>query len=232
MRPLIGITPKKEIVKGRPHVTLPEGYVEAILRADGTPLILPVLTDRKVVLHFASSIDGLLLSGGGDIHPRFYGEDLRAPMELSPEGRTVFEQMLLHEVIKHKKPVLGICLGIQSINVALGGTLFQDIPSQIRTSINHRSRHSINIEKNSLLFRVLKAESMEVSSAHHQSVKVPGKGLRPVATAPDGVIEAIEMEEYPFLIGVQWHPERDLEDIYTERLFKAFVDAAGRGVSV
>lgn len=229
MRPLIGITSKREPVKGRPHVTLPEGYIKAIVQAGGTPVALPVLSDKESILHIVSLMDGLLFSGGGDIHPKFYGDEIRFDMEISPEERTLFEIHLLKAVLERRKPVLGICLGIQSINVALGGTLYQDIPQEVEGHINHRAAHYITIREDSLLGHILEnPQDIEVSSAHHQAIKEPGKGLQPVAIAPDGVIEAVELEDYPFLIGVQWHPERDIEDIYTIRLFKAFVEAATR----
>lgn len=228
MKPFIGITPKKENIKNRPHVTLPEAYVHAVERTGGIPFIIPILSERTEIINVAKRLDGLLLSGGDDIHPEFYNERPLLELELSPEERTVFEIILLKEVLKLNKPVLGICLGIQLINVALGGNLYQDIPLEIPDHLNHREKHKVRVEKNSLLYKIIGEEEITVMSGHHQAVKSTGKGLLPVATSPDDVIEAVEMKDYPFLLGLQWHPERDLEDKYTVRLFKAFVDAASK----
>ena len=233
MPPIIAITAKTEELRGRPQTTIPDTYAKAVEEAGGIPLIIPILDKRENIASIARIAQGFIFSGGDDIHPRYYGEKLLLPVELSPDERTDFEIALFREAIGLQKPILGICLGTQLINVALGGSLYQDIPTQIPNSLNHRGVHTVAIKEGTLLHRIFGDNNLNpgsheipVTSAHHQAVKTPGKGLTPSALSPDGVIEAIEMTDYPFLVGVQWHPEREPDNNQTRRLFKAFVEAA------
>ncbi|MBI5038696.1 MAG: gamma-glutamyl-gamma-aminobutyrate hydrolase family protein [Nitrospirae bacterium] len=251
MPPIIAITAKTEELRGRPQTTIPEAYAKAIEEAGGIPLIIPVMGKRQNIASIARIAQGFIFSGGDDIHPRYYGEKPLLNLELSPDERTDFEIALFREVIGLQKPILGICLGTQLINVALGGSLYQDIPTQVNNPLNHRGPHQVSIVEGTLLHRIFRhrkqrdravlafsipseessdeAKEIQIMSAHHQAVKTPGKDLTVSALSPDGVIEAIAMTDYPFLAGVQWHPEREPDNEQTRRLFNAVVEAAKKG---
>lgn len=254
MPPIIAITAKTEELRGRPQTTIPDTYAKAIEEAGGIPLIVPILGKRQNIASIARLVQGFIFSGGDDIHPRYYGEKPLLNLELSPDERTDFEISLFREAIGLQKPILGICLGTQLINIALGGSLYQDIQTQVSNPLNHRGIHQVSIGKGTLLHRIFTENNppgpplekggtllppfikggisidaiseIQVMSVHHQAVKTPGKGLIVNALSPDGIIEAIEMTDYPFLVGVQWHPEREQDNDQTRRLFKAFVEAA------
>src|SRR3989304_6571818 len=241
MPPIIAITAKTEEPRDRPQPTIPDAYAKAVEEAGGIPLIVPILGERENIASIARIAHGFIFSGGNDIPPRYYGEKPLLNLELSPDERTDFEILLFREAIGLKKPVLGICLGAQLINVALGGSLYQDIPTQVPAPLDHRSVHNVLIKKGTLLYRIFNAPpplmgggegeqvfsgEIPVISAHHQGIKSSGKGLIVSASSSDGVAEAIEITDYPFLVGVQWHPERILEDKYTQRLFNAFIYSA------
>lgn len=224
MKPLIAITSTTEELRNKQQTTIPIAYAKAVEEAGGIPVILPILNSKENIASIASSFNGFLFSGGDDISPVYYGEESLLQSELSPDERTDFEIALLKEVMALKKPVLGICLGMQLINVAMEGSLIQDIPMQITNPLNHRQPHLIEIKEGTLLYRIMvEIPSSPIVSHHHQSVKFPGNGLFISAVSNDGVIEAIELPEYPFLLGVQWHPEREAGSEFTKRLFNAFV---------
>lgn len=229
MKPLIAITATTEELRNKQQITIPAAYSKAVEDAGGIPVMLPISSIKQNITAIADSFDGFLFSGGDDIKPSYYGEDQLPHLidtELSPDERTDFEVALLKEVMALEKPVLGICLGMQLINVALGGRLIQDIPTQVTNPLNHRQSHTVEIKEGTLLHRIMKKiPPIQIISHHHQSVKFPGNNLLSSAISNDGVIEAIELPGYPFLIGVQWHPERELENEYTRRLFNAFVEA-------
>ena len=231
MPPIIAITAKTEELRNRPQTTIPVAYAKAIEDAGGIPVILPIINQKTNLTSIAQYADGFLFSGGDDIHPKYYGEKPLLDLERSPDERTDFEMALLIEVMCLRKPVLGICLGAQLINVALGGSLYQDISTQITTPLNHRSCsvHNISIKERTLLYRILgEVKDIPVVSAHHQAVKSAGKGLIVSAASSDSVVEAVEVTDYPFLVGVQWHPEREPDNEYTRRLFKTFVEKANK----
>lgn len=267
VKPIIAITAKTEELRNRQQVTLPEAYGKAIEDAGGIPVIIPIINYKPNISEIGRFADGFLFSGGDDIHPRNYGEELILKLTLSPDDRTEFEIALFNEALRLRKPMLGVCLGAQLINVALGGSLYQDIPTQVPKHLDHRAEHPVFIKEGTLLHRIFNIpptlmecgkgknrdtkvistlgggnlsphdvgdfsrsflSEVSVISAHHQAINSLGKWLSISASSSDGVIEAIEMADYPFLIGVQWHPERSPEDKYTRRLFKAFVEIAGR----
>ncbi len=244
MKPIIGVTPDfnpgdREDMGGRePHYFLRARYPRAIEEAGGIPLILPLTTDPTLRQRLLSTLDGLLLTGSGpDLHPELYGEHQRFPFRVMSRRRSDFELDMARLAARAGLPTLGICGGMQAINVALGGTLVQDIPSELATALPHRppgpatrSSHTVQIAPHSLLRRIARRAEIQVNSSHHQSVKKLAPSLVATATAPDGVIEAIEAPRHPFLLGVQWHPEflYDRDEVH-RRLFWAFVKAARTG---
>lgn len=236
MKPLIGITMNLEEQATRDLNILDVDYGRAVFAAGGLPV--PVLGIEQSIPDLVRNLDGFVFTGGDDMHPRFYREKLLpgANMTLSPDVRTRFEIKLLKAAVAAKKPVLAICLGAQLVNVALGGSLFQDIPLQIPKAIKHgaakkgeRVYHPVALFEGTRLSDMMGASRIpRVRSGHHQAIKNPGKGLKLSAVSPDGIIEALESRRKTFLIAVQWHPEKTMQDKYTKRLFKALVDAAKR----
>ena len=234
---LIGITtahmPHPE---GFPMLAVQETYVRSVQNAGGVPILIPLglsMDDLQVIL---DRIDGILLTGGGDIDPaRFGGETHPTVHQVDPD-RDQVEIQLVKESVRLKKPFLGICRGIQVANVAFGGDLYTDISSQKRDSLPHEwvpgrpwsfLAHSIHIEPGSRLAEILGGTRFEVNSLHHQAVSKVADGFRVSAYAPDGVLEAFELPGHPFGVAVQWHPEW-LQDYAPMRaLFRAFVQAAG-----
>ena len=233
MKPLIGITMDLEVRPARNMNILDQDYGKAVMRAGGIPV--PILGIDDSVTDLVEYLDGFLFTGGDDIHPRFYKEKPihHARITTSPEARTRFEIKLFKAVIRAKKPVLAVCLGAQLVNVALGGKLYQDISRQVPRPIPHgpaqageKVFHDIDILEATLLSRILGVSRIKVRSAHHQSVKTPGRGLHLSAIARDKVIEALEPRSKQFLLAIQWHPEKTPNDRYTKKLFEAFVNAS------
>lgn len=206
-------------------------YVRAVRASGGIPIVLPN-TDGSVerIEDYLALLDGLLMPGGADIPPSEYGEEPHETVKLLDEARYQFEKALISAWMKQTdKPLLGICLGSQWINVVSGGSLVQDIPSEF--DVNHRdTNHLVEIEPDSRLGRIFGATELEVNSWHHQAVRKLGDGLRIVAKSPDGVVEATETTDPDrFLIGVQWHPEKLMPDNTTQaKLIEAFIEAAAR----
>jgi gamma-glutamyl-gamma-aminobutyrate hydrolase PuuD len=221
--PLIGITADLSSRDSRPSklhkeatLFLSQRYCRAVEVAGGLPLLLPPILSKASAKRLLQRLDGLLISGGNfDIHPSYYGEKpVPALGELKPE-RTEFELELVNVALARDLPLLGICGGAQAINVALGGSLYQDIATQFPNPAKHQMSHkkttgghAISINPGTRLHRILRRTRLEVNTTHHQAVKRPGRGLIVNATAGDGVIEGIESSRQSFVLGVQWHPER------------------------
>jgi len=212
-----------------------EELVRAILAAGGRPYLLPSALPLEDIPEVLSEFDGFFVSGGGDIHPDFFGGEMHPSVAGVDRERDLFEIKLCQQAVEMDKAVFGICRGQQVLNVAMGGNLVVDIPSELPEAGQHqwwpryrRSRlsHSVRLEKGSQLAGIMGGIEFEVNSLHHQSVKDLGKGLRVVATAPDGVIEALEMPGKRFVVSVQWHPEWLTEYEPMRRIFKAFVEAS------
>jgi putative glutamine amidotransferase len=217
-KPKIGITLD---IEGE-YLRLRRNYVGAITKAGGMPFFIPPLENA---VFYAEKIDALLIPGGRDINPSYYHEDILHQVKLVPRERSDFEISLLREMIKLHKPVFGICYGMQLINVASGGTLYQDIESQLSLDIDHRKGyHKIVIKQN----RFIEEGECSVDSTHHQAVKELGSGLVGFAFSQDKLIEAFYGKNHPFLVGVQWHPERLLDSSLSLKLFQAFI-VASRG---
>ena len=208
-------------------------YVDAVIRAGGVPLIIPFSTDKEVIISQAQLIDGLILSGGHDISPYNYGQEPSQKIgETFPE-RDTYEIILLEESKKRNIPILGICRGFQLINVAAGGTLYQDlslIPGNIlkhnQVSNPTLKTHKVEIKENSFISSIFGKETM-VNSFHHQVINKVANDFIVVAKASDGVVEAIEHKTYKFLVAVQWHPEMlAVECEKARELFVRFIEEA------
>ena len=194
---------------------LAEGYYQSILKAGGTPFIIPCYDDTDALINTLEKLDGILLTGGADINPLFLGEEPVKELHGINPRRDRQELLLTRLAADRQIPILGICRGIQTMNAAFGGPLYQDIHSQMEgTRIKHSQEldrsyasHTVTIEKDTLLHNLFKADTIAVNSFHHQAVKEAAPGFRVCARATDGVIEAMESTEYKSMLGVQWHPE-------------------------
>ena len=236
-RPWIGI-PTRYHEKSQ-YIGQLRHYLDAILWAGGLPLLVPTVGDVEILKHYTERIDGVLLPGSPtDVDPQLYRAAPHPHLgKLYPE-RDKTDFTLLNDAETHGKPLLGICFGVQSLNVYRGGSLVQDIPSVVRDAVAHDTkdtadapadpaRHLVHLTPESLIARLAGKTEIMVNSYHHQAVQNTGQGLRPVAVAPDGVVEAVEDPKKKFLVGVQWHPERGFEsDPLSQALFKSFVEAA------
>ncbi|AQY49875.1 glutamine amidotransferase [Listeria weihenstephanensis FSL R9-0317] len=210
-------------------------YITAVANSGAAPFVIPV-TDTKLITTFVNQIDGLILSGGQDVSPALYGAESEAELGDVSLVRDAFELALLKETLAQKKPVLAICRGAQLLNIAFGGTLHQDTSYIENTDLEHmqqaeatQSTHAISIERGSRLSNML-GTTAQVNSFHHQAIDVLGSGLKITARASDGVIEAIEKQGSPFVVGVQWHPELIIEtEIGMKRVFQEFTKNAELG---
>jgi putative glutamine amidotransferase len=225
-RPLIGIAPQIVQAKSqREIVGTYRTYVGAIQQAGGATIILAPSFDQ--IPKYLKIVDGLLLTGGDDIHPRYFGQRLKnRKVTLSPNERTEFELAISSVFLKEKRPILGICLGCQTLNVLCGGTLIQDLTSEIPKSEDHRKgEHFIRLLSGTNLRKIVGKERIRVNSRHHQALAKLGRGLVVSAESPDHVVEAIEVARHPFAIGLQWHPEELDRRSETQKIFSAFIDA-------
>jgi putative glutamine amidotransferase len=237
--PVIGITGCTDQSARPPNTPLfsvSQTYVQAVLMGKGAPVIVPPYLEEVELRAIFESLDGLLLSGGGDILPVLYGEKDSGLLWIVDERRDRAELALARWALAEKLPLLAICRGIQVLNVAAGGTLIQDIPTQILNSLTHSSvagrpkgsiAHTVEVTRGSRLAGLIGAGQLGVNSFHHQAVKDIGLGLLVTARAPDGIIEGLELPDHPFCIGVQWHPEAMVESHpVMRRLFEGLTEAS------
>lgn len=245
-KPVIGITCSIEEKEDRnrkypviyPFDYLKRQYYLAVEKSGGVPLLLPNLNNLSLIEKILELVDGFLISGGYDVHPKYYGEKLEhKSVKLTPD-RDKFESALVKKARDRKIPILGICRGHQLINVAFGGTLYQDLSlrdedtfdHQAGKVLNYKKRHRVIIKEGSKLSSILGKKEIEVNTSHHQLIKKIAPGF--VATAwskEDGVIEALESMEDRYLLSVQWHPEVDFEGKNSRLLFASFIENAKRG---
>lgn len=229
-KPIIGLVPIVDPAQNRYEMT--PAYCKAVEGAGGLPLMLPLTADPGDLARLAELCGGILFTGGPDIHPARYGEQtLPACGTIVPE-RDAMEEALLRAALAADKPVLGICRGIQVLNVALGGTLWQDLPSQCGGPVNHSQPepydqpcHAVKVLADTPLAALLGVGDMAVTSRHHQAIKDLADPLRAMALSPDGLVEAVWMPGRRFVWGVQWHPESIFStSAESQTLFAAFVE--------
>ena len=218
MNPVIGIstnflTVDKGKFLGMERIYVNKDYVDAVNKAGGVPLLLPPVEDAETVCRYVRLCDGFILSGGGDINPALYGEIPHPKLEEFHSTLDRSQWLLTQEILRADKPLLAVCRGVQLLNVVQGGSLWQDVsaidhPVMLHSQFSPRGDlfHPVDIAQDSILHRLF-GDKLEVNSFHHQCLKDPGKGLEITATAPDGIIEAVEMPDHRFVIGIQWHPE-------------------------
>ncbi len=236
-RPLIGLDCRYEAdekYEVRDQIGVYATYYRALTSAGALPVLIPVVDDRSVLSEYLALMDGFVFTGGLDVPPAAYGQEKHPATKECHPKRFAYDKLLAEQVLQRDIPVLAICLGQQLINVVYGGTLIQHIETEIRhTRVDpgQDSFHSVTIEEHSLLHRILGATHLEVNSSHHQALDKLAPGLRVLARAPDGVIEAVQMTDRRFFIGVQWHPERLMDRREQQDLFKAFVAAASESPS-
>ena len=236
MIPVIGITLDSEesgSYSKFPWYALRENYSASVYRAGGLPLALPHVTDRAE--EYLNLIDGLVITGGNfDVDPALFGDKERHDSVIIKKRRTNFEIAMAKGALKRNIPVLGICGGQQLLHVVLGGRLIQHIPDVIENALAHEqpnprdeAGHEVFVKEGTLLHRIVGTDNLAVNSAHHQAALDEPNGVTINARAPDGVIEGMETDAYDFCLGVQWHPEFEIND-GDGKIFKAFVAASGK----
>jgi putative glutamine amidotransferase len=235
--PVIGITTRQTMntTDDIPLVASPKSYIQALSRAGAAPVLIPVGVPDAGIGQLLDSLDGLMFTGGGDIETaRFAGEDHPEVYDVDTE-RDEMEIKLVHAAVLKGLPFLGICRGIQIINVAFGGSLYTHIADQHPDAIQHRFypghpwdylAHSVELDKDCRLAGIFGKTQVQVNSLHHQGIRQVPSMLEVVGRSPDGLVEALEMPGHPFGLAVQWHPEWLPEDPHSQALFKAFVDAS------
>jgi putative glutamine amidotransferase len=232
--PLIGLTTTRTLSPhGYSTISAVEAYVSALVRAGCSPLLIPVGIPDESLGGLLTPLDGILFTGGGDVHPNRYGSTPHPQVQFVSEDRDQIEIQLVREVVEREVPFFGICRGLQVINVALGGTLYEDLQTQYPGALQHDNdisqardyrAHKISVEEGSQLNQLLGLKSCEVNSFHHQGIRDIAPGLSVTAEAPDGVIEGIELIAHPYGVAVQWHPEWMQDHLAMRALFRSFVD--------
>lgn len=237
--PLIGIsgsllTIETGALKGRERAFVGQDYIQAISHAGGIPIILPVIQESQAIAKYVEMIDGLILSGGYDVDPHFYNQEPHALLQCCYPDRDCYEIELVRLAALAEKPILGICRGIQLLNIAFGGSLYQDLSQHSESPLQHNQMsrvdypiHKVQIKKGTVLHQIVKQATIRTNSLHHQSVHLPAPGFTINAVSSDGIIEGIEKMDESFILGVQWHPElMCIRDPLMRELFRSFVNAA------
>ena len=233
--PLVGVTTSITVGQTPERAYVNSAYLHAVQQAGGVPVLLPPQLSKASLERLVRGLDALLLTGGGDIDPATFGEAPHPTLYEVAPARDALETQVTLIALEKKTPLLAICRGIQVLNVALGGSLHQDVATEPGTQIQHSQKeareqttHKVTVTPRSRLGRVLGAEDLEVNSFHHQVIKSLGRGLVPVAWAPDKLVEGVELDDdSQFVLGVQWHPEHLVGNSEpARRLFSALVTAA------
>lgn len=231
MKPIIGLIPL--IDEEKESFWMLPGYMQGVEEAGGLAVMLPLLEDKTDIIRLFEMLNGIILTGGHDVCPSLYGfQPSPACGAVSPQ-RDHMESILLRLALKHDRPILGICRGIQLINVLLGGTLWQDLPTEHPSEIIHhqnppydRAVHTVHVLKGTPLAHIAGTGELPVNSYHHQAIRNLAPGLFPMAFSKDGLVEALWLPENRFVWGVQWHPEFSFKrDSVSRAIFRAFVKA-------
>ena len=229
-QPIIGVSPLVD--EERKSLWMLPGYMDAVAQAGGLPIMLPLTSDEAALDALTAMCDGFLITGGQDVDPSIYGETPLNDTVLPNADRDAMELLLLRKALAADKPIFGICRGLQFINAALGGTLYQDLPVQHPSDIAHsmsapydRAVHEVELEEESPLFALLGKKTLGVNTLHHQAVRELAPCLRSMAVSTDGLIEAAWMPDKKFVWAVQWHPEFLFKvDEPSRRIVRAFVE--------
>lgn len=236
MKPIIGITTNQSTnIYNQPIIVLQQSYVRAVLQAGGVPVLIPSLIAEDGWDAVYSRLDGILFSGGGDIALDHFSGNPHPRIDDVEPARDSVELKMLQAAASDGKPFLGICRGCQVMNVALGGTLYTHLPDQLPNALDHAYPgnmrtvlvHEVKIEEGTRVAEIYGEPIIKVNSLHHQGLKDIAPSLRVAGHAPDGLVEAVELPEHPFGIGVQWHPEWLTDQEVTRNLFRKFVQSAG-----
>ncbi len=233
MKPIIGVMPLWDEEKD--SIWMLPGYLDGLLQAGGLPIMFPFTQDEQDLEQLAGVCDGFLFTGGHDVCPELYHETPMEGLVDSCRKRDNMEGIVLRKALERDKPLLGICRGIQFINAFLGGSLYQDLPTQHPSETEHHQPrpydqpiHDVTLADGSPLYRCLGTDRLPVNSCHHQAVKKLAPALEAMAFSPDGLIEAVCMPGKKFLWAVQWHPEFSYRtDAHSRRIFSAFVESMG-----
>lgn len=234
MKPIIGITPSMEV--DETYYKVANANIKAILKAGGIPVVLPYFEEMSDVTQIVGEIDGLLATGGYDVDPTYFGEEPHPNLGTVIPKRDHFEKLIIEEMLKLDKPILGVCRGSQILNVTVGGDMYQDIYAQCqdRDLLQHNQKaplshgaHYVDVTEGSLLHQITGLETLRVNTRHHQANRVVRSPLKVSGTARDGIVEAIESKEHRFVLGLQWHPENMIavDDEASWNIFKAFINA-------
>lgn len=233
-KPLVGLTTTRGRNSfGNPTFTVNATYVQSIVSAGGLPVLIPLDLPPDDMQVLTARLDGILFTGGDDIDPRRYGSQPHPKVSGVDARRDQVEDHLVHYAIQTNMPFLGICRGAQVINVALGGSLYEDLPDQFPHALQHDNHdlprnnlaHSVNVERESRLEQILGGGETRVNSLHHQGLRRLGESLQSSAFSPDGLVEAVELPGHPYGLAVQWHPEELQEHEAMRRLFLSFIQA-------
>lgn len=237
--PLIGITTSRASNKaGHPTLTVMEAYIQSVQQAGAAPLMIPLGLPEEQLDTICERVDGILFTGGGDVAPEIFQGEEHPKVTLVDPDRDRVEIHLVQRATQKGQPFLGICRGLQVINVALGGSLYTHLPEQFPHAIKHdydsgterkMLAHDAHLQEGTRLAQILGAVSVPVNSLHHQGIRELAPGLKAIGHAPDGLVEAIELTGHPFGMAVQWHPEWLQEHTPMRALFRAFTQAAGNG---
>ncbi len=210
-------------------------YANSIIRSGGVPVLVPLNLPQEMLSTLLVHLDGIVFTGGGDVGLDLYEGEAHEKVSKADTERDRNEKNLVHEVVERKKPLLGICRGLQIVNVAFGGSLYSHVLDQVENALEHQCfpchprdylAHTVEVRRDSQLYKILGRTQISVNSMHHQGIKKLGMGLVSTAWAPDGLAEAVELQDYPFGLAVQWHPECLPEKSDMRALFDGFIEVA------
>jgi len=236
IKPLIGLSPAYYEHKEMDRSILGKTYTDSIQRAGGLPVIIPPIIEPHDLASIIQRLDGVVLTGGDDLLPSLYNEHSES-FALKPihPRRGEHDKQIFEYIWKYKVPTLAICLGMQEVNVFLGGSLYQDVPAQVVEPLTHKTgdrfeaRHEVTLEKDSILFKLTGQSVVDTNSAHHQAVKHPPESLDVVGRSLDGLVEALEPKDKSIpLLAIQWHPESETNDVIGINLFKWLVSVSSK----